>query len=81
MPRACAQILDKLSKSFVQVLDLCAVSTGRFLNSIFDNFLYQLQATADTQPRGSYTQPNTGFLIRYRPVCTRCPQDLLLILN
>jgi len=58
MLRGCAQGLDKLSKSFAQVLDLFAVSTGRFLGGFLDRNLPTTMAhnfDGFTQPKGWFS--------------------------
>ena len=60
MLSGCAQGLDKLSKSFVQVSDLSAVSTGRLLAGNLGGFLYRFVPTAIRHIYSCYTQPNIG---------------------
>ena len=57
MLRGCAQGLDKLSKSFAQVLDLSAVSTGRF----FGEILYPNLPTTMAHNFDGFAQPKNWF--------------------
>jgi hypothetical protein len=60
MHSRCVQALDKLSKSFVQVWSLCAVSTGRFLLSVFGTVLYHQDSPGYSHISGSFAQPKNS---------------------
>jgi hypothetical protein len=57
MLKSVHKTMDKLGKSFVQVLDLCALSTGRLFNGLRFGFLYRFNNTAPAQETTGFAQP------------------------
>ena len=59
MLKAVHKQMDKLGKSFVQVLDLCTLSTSYLFKGPRRTFLYQFNNTATAQKLSNFAQPKT----------------------
>jgi hypothetical protein len=75
MHRALDKLVDKLSKSLVQVSGLFAVSTTDYFGRFFGLGLYALKRTVYTQPDSTSAQPVLGGInlltASFYPLSTR----------
>jgi hypothetical protein len=68
MLKAWYKYVHKLSTSYVQVWNLCAVSTVRLADQLFGHGLYVADHTAYAQLGRLFTQPKTRFFNLLDPI-------------